>query len=62
MGMKHMDVGIINIKTLAVYVSNHIPTNKPHLIGIDGLAGSGKTTFLTKLVQVLENTSLNGNI
>jgi len=51
--MKHMDVGIFNIKTLAAHVSNHIPTNKPYLIGIDGLAGSGKTTFLTKLIQVL---------
>ena len=56
--MKHMDAGIFNIKTLAAHVSNHIPTNKPYLIGIDGLAGSGKTTFLTKLVQVLENASL----
>ena len=56
--MKHMDVGIFNIKTLAAHVSNHIPTNKPYLIGIDGLAGSGKTTFLTKLVQVLENVNL----
>ena len=56
--MKHMDVGIFNIKTLAAHVSNHIPTNKPYLIGIEGLAGSGKTTFLTKLVQVLENANL----
>ena len=39
--IKRVEAGILNIKTLAAYISKHMPANEPYLIGIDGLAGSG---------------------
>jgi uridine kinase len=58
MKMKHLTPGTLNLKKLAAHIARHLQGNRPYLIGIDGYAGSGKTTFLTKLVQALQNNNL----
>jgi uridine kinase len=56
--MTEASVYPVKVRSLAAYVAGNLPEKRPFLIGIDGLAGAGKTTFCTKLVPQLRDKGL----
>jgi uridine kinase len=58
MGVTQQRLYVVNLESLATHIARGLPADRPFLIGIDGLAGSGKTTFCTRLVQELEKAQL----
>jgi uridine kinase len=52
----------LRMQSLTSYISEQLPTHRPFMIGVDGLAGSGKTTFARSLAEEMRKIGVTAEV